>query len=128
MNRASNRFSRWLGLALWLAAHGAMAASVPLPPLAKVEAVDATSESWRQSGEISGTVAVAHGDFSAALAHGGWVLQKTIILGREPQRSELMMWKRGSTKILLMIWEKSAGTCGFSWGYDLTKVKGNKRV
>lgn len=124
MNRACEKFSFLLGVALWLAAHIAIALPVPLPPLAKVTVVDSTGESWRQSGEISGTVAVCHGDFSAALARSGWVLQKTIILGRVPQRSELMMWKQGSTKILIMIWEKSAGVCGFSWGYDLTTVKG----
>ena len=124
MNRACQKISFWLGVAFWLVAHVAVAIPVPLPPLAKVTMVDSTGESWHQSGEISGSVAVCHGDFSVALARRGWVLQKTIVLGRVPKRSHLMMWKHGSTRILIMIWERSAGVCGFSWGYDLTTVKG----
>ncbi len=92
------------------------AESIPLPPLAKVVSVDASGESWRQSGEISGCVAGVHGDFSAAMARRGWVLQKTIVLGRVPERSELMIWRKNKEQILLMIWEKRAGLCGFSWG------------
>ena len=91
---------------------------VPLPPLATVAETDVDGNSWRQSGEISGSVAKAHGEFSAAMAHGGWVLKNTIVLGRGPQRSELTLWRKGKDQVLLMIWEKRAGLCGFSWGVE----------
>jgi len=116
-----NKFSHilvMLAALLLFAGFNVKAESVHLPPLAKVVSRGASADSWRQSGEISGSVAGVHGDFLAALAGGGWILQKTITLGRVPKRSELMMWKKGSKKVLLMVWEKSAGRCGFSWGYE----------
>jgi hypothetical protein len=91
---------------------------VPLPPLAKAGKVDAGKKSWRQSGEISGSVALVQQEFSAALARGGWVLQKSIGLGKGPKRSGLTLWSKGGKKMLLMIWEKHAGRCGFSWGFE----------
>jgi hypothetical protein len=118
MNRFLKQMARLWGALAVLAASSAQALSLPLPPLARVVSVDAHGDSWRQSGEISGSVAGVHGDFMAAMAGNGWILQKTIVLGRTPQHSELMMWKKGSTKILLMIWEKCAGRCGFSWGVE----------
>ncbi len=118
MNRVCSALLRLTGLALCLAVLAARSALVPLPPLARVTASDPDGASWRQSGEISGTVAGAHGDFSAAMARAGWVLQKTIVLGRVPQHSELMMWRKNKQQVLLMIWEKRAGLCGFSWGVE----------
>lgn len=94
------------------------AEQLPLPPLAKVTSVESRKSAWCQSGEISGNVVGLHGDFSAVMARGGWVLNKTIVMGRGLKRSELMLWSKGGQRVLLMIWEKSAGKCGFSWGYD----------
>jgi len=118
MNRWRVRFSWLPGAALWLCVWTGAAASLPLPPLARVVASDPTGTSWRQSGEISGTVAGVHGDFAAALAGRGWVLQKTIVLGRVPKSSQLMMWRKSRQQVLLLIWEKHAGLCGFSWGVE----------
>ena len=91
---------------------------VPLPPLARVAENAVADNSWRQSGDISGSVAKVHGEFSAAMARGGWVLKNTIVLGRTPRHSELTLWKKGKDQVLLMIWEKRAGLCGFSWGVE----------
>ena len=116
MNKLCNRSGCCFVMAILLTLCSASA--VPLPPLAKVVSSDKSGGSWRQSGEISGNVAGVHGDFLAAMTHGGWILQKTIILGRVPKRSELMLWRKGKEQVLLMIWEKRAGNCGFSWGYQ----------
>jgi len=118
MNKFLNRLARLSGTLALLTAFSMQAVTLPLPPLARVISADTRGDSWRQSGEISGSVAGVHGDFSAVMAGDGWILQKTIVLGKSPQHSELMMWKKGSTKILLMIWEKCAGSCGFSWGVE----------
>jgi len=91
---------------------------VPLPPLARVSDNSKMTDSWRQSGEISGSVAKVHGEFSSVMARGGWVLKNTIVLGRTPGNSELTLWRKGKNQVLLMIWEKRAGLCGFSWGLE----------
>ena len=106
-------------LALWpMRSALAGAPEVPLPPLARVERISSGEQTWRQSGEISGSVVLAQKEFSAALARGGWVLQKNIGLGRGARRSGLTLWSKGRTRMLLMIWEKHAGMCGFSWGFE----------
>lgn len=92
--------------------------AVALPALARVQTTDASGETWRQSGEIGGSVAIAGGEFRMALAAAGWRLDKTILLGQAASRSELMLWVRQKRRILFMVWEKEAGTCGFAWGEE----------
>ena len=94
------------------------ALEVPLPPLARVSLADCSGKTWRQAGEIGGSVASASGELAMALGSGGWSLSKTIVLGRSSARSELMIWTRQKRRILFMIWEKEAGTCGFAWGEE----------
>ena len=94
------------------------ALDVPLPPLARVSAADRSGQTWQQAGEIGGTVASASGELAMALGVGGWSLNKTILLGRSSTRSELMIWTRQKRRILFMVWEKEAGTCGFAWGEE----------
>jgi hypothetical protein len=108
------------GLFAWtcLAAEARVPLAVPLPPLARVGADDASGETWRQTGEIGGSVAAARGEFRAALGAAGWRLDKTIVLGRGIARSELMVWVRNKRRILFMVWDKEAGTCGFAWGEE----------
>ncbi len=118
MNRLMHICAVAVAVAVLSAMGGSGGPVVPLPPLAKVADVDASGKSWRQSGEISGSVAKVHGDFSAAMAGGGWVLKKTISLGRTPNRRELKVRKKGQDQILLMIREKHAGLCSFSWGLE----------
>jgi hypothetical protein len=92
--------------------------AVPLPALARVHATDRSGETWRQTGELGGSVAAARREFVMALGAAGWALDKTIALGRSPARSELMVWTRQKRRILFMVWEKEAGTCGFAWGEE----------
>ena len=93
--------------------------SVPLPPLARLEQSDADdTESWRQSGRISGSVTLVEREFIATLARAGWRPAKKIAIGRGAGRSALTLLVKADTEILLMIWEIRAGMCGFSWGYS----------
>ncbi len=90
---------------------------VPLPPLARAGEIEAGSAGWRQSGQISGSVALVQSEFSAVLARDGWTMQNSIGLGRGAARSGLTLWSKGGTRILLMIREARAGLCEFSWGF-----------
>ncbi|HPO36379.1 MAG TPA: hypothetical protein PLU38_01550 [Kiritimatiellia bacterium] len=101
-----------------LAARDSATPAVALPALARVTADEPSGETWRQVGELGGSVATARGECAAALAAAGWRLDKTIVLGRSPARSELMLWIRGTRRVLFMVWEKEAGTCGFAWGEE----------
>jgi hypothetical protein len=92
--------------------------TVPLPPLARVVSASSDRQMWRQTGELGGSVVSARGDFMMALSAGGWALNKTIVLGREPERSELMVWTLRKRRILFMVWEKEVGTCSFAWGEE----------
>lgn len=119
-----SRRAGYLAVALLAAAavqaarDAAALSSVALPALARVTADEPSGETWRQVGELGGSVATARGECAAALAAAGWRLDKTIVLGRSPARSELMLWIRGSRRVLFMVWEKEAGTCGFAWGEE----------
>ncbi|MDD4101446.1 MAG: hypothetical protein PHU80_02290 [Kiritimatiellae bacterium] len=93
-------------------------AAVPLPPLAAVTSTDTGGQTWQQSGEIGGSLEAALKEFAVALGAAGWGLDKTIMLGRLSSRSGLTVWNRGRQRVLLMLWEKEAGTCGFAWGRE----------
>ncbi len=109
-----------VALAALAAAAGASAAppAVALPALARARTADPLDGTWRQSGELGGSVAAAGAECRMALAAAGWRLDKTIVLGRAPVRSELMVWVCRNRRILFMVWEKEAGTCGFAWGEE----------
>lgn len=92
--------------------------TLPLPPLATVTDDDASGQSWRQAGEIGGSVASAGREFRMALGAAGWKLDKAVAMGRGPRRSELMIWTRQTCRVLFMVWEKETGTCGFAWGEE----------
>ena len=94
------------------------APGVPLPALARVTSTDPSGQTWQQAGEIGGTVAALRGEFVMTLGSAGWMLDKTIVLGRSSAKSELMIWTRQKRRILFMVWEKEAGTCGFAWGEE----------
>jgi len=96
----------------------APAVDVPLPPLAEVTATDRRGQTWQQRGQLSGSVEAARREFAAALGASGWTLDRTVALGQTPARSELMVWSLRTRKILLMVWEMEAGTCGFAWGQE----------
>jgi len=91
---------------------------VPLPPFAEVQSNDGSGQTWQQSGQIRGTVEVARKELAMTLGKAGWSLSKTIALGQLSARSELMVWTRRKQRILLMVWEKETGTCGFAWGEE----------
>jgi hypothetical protein len=107
-----------LAAAVVRATQGALLSAVALPALARVTADEPSGETWRQVGELGGSVATVRGECAAALAAAGWRLDKTIALGRSPVCSELTLWIRGKRRILFMVWEKEAGTCGFAWGEE----------
>ncbi len=123
----SGLMNRWTALlifvCMFIAGRGSGAApaveTVPLPSLARIQCTNTGEDSWRQSGVISGSAVLAEREFRATLAHGGWVLNKSIELGRGIHSSGLSTWSRNGDKLLLMIWEIRAGMCGFSWGYSL---------
>lgn len=94
------------------------ALTVPLPPLARAGAPAPDGQMWQQTGELGGSLAHARGELMAALGAHGWALSKTIVMGRLPARSELMVWTLRKRRILFLVWEKEAGTCGFAWGED----------
>jgi len=89
-----------------------------LPPLARVEYADASGATWQQSGSLGGSVASAGAELRMALATQGWRLDKTIVLKNLPSRSELMLWIRRERRIIMMLWETGAGSCGFAWGEE----------
>ena len=92
--------------------------SIPIPVLAEVKANDDSGETWQQNGTVPGSLAVACLDFRRSIQSGGWVLDKTIAVGRPMKRSELMILTRLRHRVLLMIWEIEPGLCGFSWGEE----------
>lgn len=105
-------------LVVWLA-QTTRSGGVALPPLARVETTDyATTTTWQQSGELSGSVPFAGAEIRAAMGAAGWQICKSVILGQTPRHSELMVWRRGKKRVLFMVWEKEAGTCGFAWGEE----------
>ena len=91
---------------------------VALPPLAAVTSDDRSGATWRQTGEIPGGLEVARGDFSQRLREQGWRLDKVIPVGRIYNRSEITLWLAGKHRLLLLLWEKEAGKCGFAWGEE----------
>ena len=91
---------------------------VPLPALATVVANDLSGKTWQQSGTLGGSLEVACGDIRQSLRAGGWKMDKVIALGEGAHRSELTLWLRRNHRILVMVWEKEAGLCGFSWGEE----------
>jgi len=91
---------------------------LPLPPLAVVKSEDRTGKTWRQSGELSGSVEQASREFRQALASGGWKVEKRIAVGRLAARSQLIICCRRKQRVLLMVWEEEVGTCGFAWGRE----------
>jgi len=86
----------------------------PLPPLATVLREDPDGQTWRQEGELSGTLENASREFRQALAGGGWKVEKRIVAGR----SHLLLCSRKRMRLLVMVWEKGVGACGFAWGED----------
>lgn len=105
----------------WLCVAGQVCGTeprVPLPPLAVVRSEDLTGKTWQQSGELRGTVEGASLEFRQALASCGWRLEKAIAMGRLAGRSTLLVCSRRQQRILLMVWEKEVGKCGFAWGRE----------
>ncbi len=106
----------WRVVALRSAA--SVAAEVPLPPLAEVVSTDASGQTWQQSGEIGGSLEAVLQEFAVSLRVAGWGLDKTIMMGRLSARSGLTVWNRRRQRVLLMLWEKEAGKCGFALGRE----------
>jgi len=94
------------------------AASVPLPPLAEVTSTDLSGRTWLQRGEIGGSVEGASRAFARAFGANGWQLSKRIAMGRLKGRSQLLVLTRSQRRVLVMVWAKEAGRCGFAWGNE----------
>jgi len=92
--------------------------SIPIPVLAEIKGNDDSGETWQQNGTVPGSLAVACRDFRMSIQSVGWVLDKTIAVGRPVKRSELMILTQRRHRVLLMIWEIEPGLCGFSWGEE----------
>ena len=95
---------------------GRNGAAISLPPLAVVLEEDPGGNTWRETGEISGSLEITQKNFQRSLAREGWVLQRTIPLAQGPRRSRLCLWQRQGRELLVMLWQKKPGKCGFSWG------------
>lgn len=112
----------WTGMAMLgctVAQAGPSAMKVPavkLPPLAVVIDHDASGETWRETGTISGSIEVTRKNFKRCFGHQGWSLKQTIPLANKKRRSEIHVWKRGEREMLLMLWQERPGKSGFSWG------------
>lgn len=91
---------------------------LPIPPLATVSKKDRSGKTWQQTGSMDGALAVVSQDFKQSLQAGGWALDKTIRVGEGVDRMELAIWMRRGHRVLVMIWEKEPGQCGFSWGEE----------
>ena len=87
-----------------------------LPPLAVVESTDGSGETWQKSGSISGGLPVARADFRKSLERQGWRFDKVVPLDSGRQIRELCLWTRGKRSVMVMLWESSAGKCGFALG------------
>ena len=91
---------------------------IALPPLAAVANRDDSGKTWRLSGTIAGSPALARQDFSVALDQQGWRMAKVIPLSRDRREAHLSLWKKNGQSIILMLWENGAGKTGFSVGLD----------
>lgn len=91
---------------------------VPLPPLAQVTATDPSGQTWRQSGEIGGSVEGAGRAFEQVFRANGWQVNKRIAMGRLKDRSQILVLTRPKRRVLVLVWAKEAGLCGFAWGEE----------
>lgn len=94
---------------------------VQLPPGADVQTVDAEGKTWRETGEIGASYAVAREQMRGCLERQGWRLRRQIPLpaGKPSDpRQELTVWERGPRRILVLVWELEPGRSGFGWGIE----------
>ena len=91
---------------------------LPLPPLAVVQFKDDSGKTWQFTGRISGELTVAAGDFEMCLSGQGWQWHTDILMGDEPRRVLLTQWKKGSRKLIVMLWDRAAGQTGFAIGEE----------
>ena len=91
---------------------------LPLPPLAVVTGEDGSGATWKQSGELKGTVEGVCAEFRQALAVQGWRIEKVIATGHQTSRLRLLACCCKQQRVLVMVWEKEVGLCGFAWGLD----------
>ena len=104
------------------AAFAAQSAPFALPLSARVAEGAADGGGWLEKGVMDVTFVQAAGQFKAALAQGGWVLQHAVPLSGANSRT-LYTWRRGSEEITLMLWRIDVGKTGFSWGLSKTERK-----
>lgn len=89
-----------------------------LPPLARVATRDDSGRMWRLTGQISGDLTVAVGDFELCLSEQGWQWHTGARMGKEAERVLVAEWQNGSRKLLLMLWDKAPGETGFAVGEE----------
>ena len=94
------------------------ARNMPLPPLAQVKGGGEGGKTWRQYGEMRGSVEWVSKEFERVMRREGWVLNRRIELGRVKARSQLLLVSSASRHVLVMIWAIEAGRSGFAWGDD----------
>lgn len=119
---------RLIGGCCLLACLAARGASLPgpegsgliaLPVLAVVTGTESKDgKTWMQEGIMGGTLEVACRDFRQALRAAGWRVDKTMVMGKPGQRSELAIWLRRGQRVLVMITEREPGLCEFTWGEE----------
>jgi hypothetical protein len=122
----SRRVTFQVFVALGLVGGGALAGAgqgstgtvdpIPLPPLAVVEERPSERPGWEATGRISGNLETAQRDFAKALGVRGWKLGQSVPLDHNGSRAHLSVWTYAGREILVMVWQKSPGQCGFSWG------------
>lgn len=95
-----------------------MERQMELPALAIIDQQDDTGLTWKLNGRIPFNGRETSKQFVACFARQQWVIDKSIGLGESQKRSELLLFKKGERRLLVMLWEARAGETGFSLGEE----------
>lgn len=87
-----------------------------LPRVAVVEQEDASGKTWRQTGTMEVSVAVARNDFIKCMAKQGFTLRHGIPVGETRDRTEVLVFLSGQRQVLVMLSEDGPAHCTFSVG------------
>ena len=95
-----------------------VAREIELPALAIIDSRDDTALTWRLTGRIPFTRQQANKEFTECLRRQQWMMDKSISIGDSRKGSELLLFRNGSRRLLLMLWESRIGETGFALGEE----------
>ncbi len=99
--------------------------SLRLPPLARLEGIDDTGETWRQTGEMPTAYLSALQDMQKCLRQQEWkLIQQVPFRSETGKRRNLMTWQHKHERILVLVSELAADKTGLAWG--ILNEKGEK--